>query len=81
MGVLAMDMAYHNEAVGYAGSPWFAHNMNGGNWGINVLFDDGHVQWFGMSGAAWPCKYGPGTNTWHGDVWICGPGEVKGFRY
>jgi len=48
--------------------------------GMNVVFNDGHVQWFSMDNAWWACYEGLATN-WGGDVWIDGAGYIKGFRY
>lgn len=73
--IMLKDVARNRDNKGY-----FAHNVDGGCAGMNVLFNDNHVEWFGMAGAWW--KNGGGQrNSWANDVYIGGEGYVTGWRY
>ena len=66
---------------GHSGAPQhFAHEQDGGCAGMNVLFSDGHVEWFGMEDAWWE-RYGGQYYSWAGDVYVGGEGYVTGWRY
>jgi hypothetical protein len=86
-----MDIAVANGGnydTGDTFPSYFSHTRGGVCTGINVAFEDGHVKWFKMD-VKWTNQYegmggGPPyniCNAWHGDVWVSGPGMVKGLRY
>ncbi len=62
-------------------STHFAHDSGSGCAGMNVMFNDGHVEWFRMNGFWWFRTAGIGLNQWAGDVYISPEGYVQGWRY
>ena len=62
------------------GGTQFNHMEEDGCAGINVVFNDGHAEWFNMGGVWWD-RFQGDFNTWAGDVFIGQEGYVKGWRF
>ena len=78
--VMLTDIARSRDVTASHGYTIFAHETKDGCAGMNVLFSDGHVQWFDMGGAWWG-NYVGDYYSWAGDVYVGSEGFVTGWRY
>lgn len=78
--VLLTDLARSRNVTLPTGYTIYAHTAGVGCAGMNVLFSDGHAEWFAMGGAWWT-NYGGNYYSFAGDVWIGAEGFVTGWRY